>query len=240
MANVLLTPEWFYGYNIVLEVLFAVITFFVSFYAWKIYKISEERNIRLFSLAFTFIALSYVARALLNLIILLKLDDEICGVIKLQNIYLLNLFGTYIYSILFLIGLLLLAYIALKIYSLQTFILLFLLVFTSLYFTPFKTFMLYLLSLVLLGFIMVYYFSNYIKNRKPTTLLVLIAMIMLSVAYVCFIFAMNNALYYFMGHILEMIAYIVILVNLLMILRFGNKEKKISEKKIQKNGKKKR
>lgn len=245
MASVFLTPEWFYGYNIALELVFAAITFAVSFYAWKIYKVSEERNVRLFSLAFTFIFSSYIARALLNLVIYLKLEEQICGFIKLQNIYLLNLFGTYIYSILFLVGILLIAYTALKIYSFQTFVLLFLLVFTSLYFTPFKTFMLYLLTLVLLAFVVYYYFRNYLRNKKVTTMLVLIAMMILATGYLSFVFAMNNPIYYFIGHVLEMIAYIIILVNLMLILRPEKdiadiKSEKSKLTKKSKNGKKTR
>ncbi|HYD03305.1 MAG TPA: MASE3 domain-containing protein [Alphaproteobacteria bacterium] len=236
MGPLLLTPEWFYGYNIALELIFAIITFSVSFYAWKIYKITQERNLRLFSLAFTFVGLSYFARALLNLVVFLRLDDEVCLLMKIQDLYLLNLFGTYVYSILFLIGILLLAYVALKIYSLQTFILMFLLVFTSLYFTPFKTFMLYLLSTLLLGFIVVYYFRNYFNNKKMTTLLVLIAMILLFTAYVSYLLSTNNAWYYFIGHIMEMVAYLIILVNLVVVSRLG-RSKNLDRTK---NGKKKR
>jgi hypothetical protein len=41
----------------------------------------------------------------------------------------------------------------------------------------------------------------------------------------------NNALYYFIGHIMEMIAYLIVLVNLIIVLRIG---------RTTKNGKKKR
>jgi hypothetical protein len=232
MGNVFITPQWFFGYDILLEVLFAVITLLVSFYAWKIYKISGERNIKLFSLAFFFIAASYIVQSVLNFIMMARLDDDICGLIKLQDVYLLNLFGIYVHAILFLIGLLLLAYVALRIYSLQTFILLFLLVFSALYFSPYKTFLLYMLSAVLLGFIVYYYLRNYWATRKSTSLIVLIAMILLFIAYLQFIFAMDNSTYYVIGHILELIAYILVLVNLLFILRVGKQKQK------RKNGKK--
>ncbi len=215
-----------------LEVIFAVITLLVSFYAWKIFKITEERNVRLFSLAFLFIALSYITQSVLNFIILTRLDDDVCMLINLRDVYLLNLFGLYMHAILFLIGILLLAYVALKIHSFPTFVLMFFLIFTSLYFTPYKTFMLYLLSTVLLGFIVYYYLVNYWNNRKTTTLLVLISMILLFVAYLHFIFAMNNILYYIIGHILELLAYLIVFITLLIILRLG--------KQKQKNGKKTR
>jgi hypothetical protein len=222
MGNVFITPEWFFGYDVLLEVLFAVVTMLVSFYAWKIYKITDERNVRLFSVAFLFISLSYIAQSVLNFVIMAQLQDEVCQAINLQSVYLLNLFGIYVHSILFLIGLLLLTYIALKIYSLRTFVLLFILTFTSLYFSPHKTFMLYILSTTLLGFIVYYYIANYVNNKKPTTLLVTIAMATLLVGYIYFIFAITNPLYYVVGHFLEMLAYMLVLINLIIIIKAGN------------------
>jgi hypothetical protein len=235
MSNIFICPEWFFGYDILLEILFAVITMFVSFYAWKIYKMTDERNIKLLSLSFLFISLSYIAQSLLNFIILAELQDEVCGIINLQSVYLLNLFGIYVHAILFLIGLLLLTYVALKIYSPRTFVLLFMLVFTSLYFSPQKTFMLYLLSTTLLAFIVYYYIANYLNNRKPTTLLVTIAMITLFAGYIYFMFATENSFYYVVGHVLELLAYTLVLGDFIMILNAGRRTKQ-----RLKNGKKTR
>jgi hypothetical protein len=230
MAYVFVSPEWFFGYDVALELIFAVVTLLVCFYAWKSFKLTGERNIRLFSLAFFFISLSYIVQSMLNFIIMEQFDDKVISIVHLQNVYLLNLFGIYVHAILFLIGLLLLTYIALKIYSFQTFVLLSMLVFTSLYFSPFKTFMLYLLSTVLLGFIVYYYLNNYWNNRKTTTLLVAVAMISLFVGYLFFIFAMDDSFYYVLGHILELAAYVMVLVNLLIISRFRGQKLKNGKK----------
>jgi len=234
MSNIFVTPQWFYGYDVALELVFAVVTILVSFFAWKIFKVTGERNIRLFSLAFLFIALSYIVQSILNFVIMDRLDDNISTLINLQSVYLLNLFGIYMHSILFLIGILLLTYVALKIYSFQTFVLLFILVFTSLYFTIHKTFMLYLLSTILLGFIVYYYLTNYWENRKPTSLLVLSSMVSLFIAYLFFIFAMDdNMLYYIIGHILELTAYLLVFVTLWIILKLGKQKQKKNGKKAR-------
>jgi len=230
MGNIFITPQWFFGYDVVLELLFAVITLLVSYYAWKIYKVSEERNLRLFSMAFLFIALSYIIQSILNFVILERLDDDIAGMINIQSVYLLNLFGIYMHAILFLVGLLILTYVALKIYSLRTFVLLILLVFSALYFSPYKTFLLFFISTLLLGFIVYYYLTNYWNNRKATTLLVLIAMILLFIGYIHFIFATENSMYYVIGHFMELAAYILVLINLLIILRVGKHKHKNGKK----------
>jgi len=230
MASLFVEPSWFFGYDIVLELLFVIIAGLVSYYAWKIYKVTGERNLKLFSLAFLFIMLSYVIQSVMNFIILAKFDDDMTLLMNLRSVYFFNLFAIYAQAILFLIGLLLLAYIALKIFSLQTFVLLFILVFTSLFFSPYKTFMLYLLSTVLLAFIVYYYLNNYWNNRKASTLMVLIAMICLFVSNLSFIFATDEASYYVVGHILELTAYVLVLVNLLVIIRFGRQKLKNGKK----------
>jgi hypothetical protein len=235
MGNIFITPKWFYGYDVVLEVLFAVITLLVSFYAWRMYKVSGERNLRLFSMAFLFIAISYIFQSILNFLIMEQFDDDLAGMINLNSVYLLNLFGIYIHAVLFLVGLLLLTYVALRIYSLRTFVLISLLVFTSLYFSPYKTFMLFFTSSLLLGFIVYYYLMNYWASRKATALLVLIAMILLFVGYIHFIFATDNPNYYVVGHLLEFVAYILVLINLLIISKAGKETKGLQRRK---NGKK--
>lgn len=230
MGYIFVTPDWFFGYDIALELLFVIIAGLVSFYAWKIFKVTGERNLKLFSLAFLFIAFSYVVQSVLNILVLAKFDDDVAFFMNLRSVYLFSLFAIYLQAILFLIGLLLLAYIALKIFSLQTFVLLFILVFTSLYFSPYKTFMLYLLSTVLLGFIVYYYLNNYWNNRKATTLMVLIAMIFLFVSNLSFIFATDIDSYYVVGHLLELAAYVLVLTNLLVILRVGKQKHKNGKK----------
>jgi hypothetical protein len=230
MAYIFTSPQWFFGYDVILELAFAVITLLVCYYAWKIYKITGERNIRLFSIAFLFISLSYIIQTILNFIVMEQLDEGITEFINLNSVYLLNLFGIYMHSILFIFGLLLLAYIALKIYSLRTFVLLLILVFTTLYFSLYKTFMLYLLSTVLLGFIVSYYLTNYWNNKKKTTFLVAVAMLVLFTSYVFFILGLSNPLYYVLAHILELSAYVLVLVNLLIILKLGKQKTKHGKK----------
>jgi hypothetical protein len=63
--------------------------------------------------------------------------------------------------------------------------------------------------------------------------LVAIAMLILFVGYLHFTFAIENPIYYVIGHGLELLAYILVLVNLTIILRAGRKQR-------CKNGKKAR
>jgi hypothetical protein len=56
-------------------------------------------------------------------------------------------------------------------------------------------------------------------------LLGLCAMILLFVGYMCFTLAISDPVYYVLGHVLELIAYSLVLINLTIILRVGSKKK---------------
>jgi hypothetical protein len=230
MGNIFITPEWFFGYDIFLETMFAVIALLVCFYSWRIYKITQENHLRLFSWAFLFIGLSYIVQSSLNFIMLSHLDEIVSGAINLQSVYHLNLFGIYLHSILFLLGLLLLAYISLKIDNIRAFALLILITFSTLYFSPYKTFTLYLLSTILLAFTSYYYLTTYWVNRKSTTLMIFFSMMLLFISNMSFILATDKASYYVIGHVLEFMAYILVLSNLLFILRIGKQKHKNGKK----------
>jgi hypothetical protein len=223
MAYMFVTPEWFFVYGIILEIFFAVITFFVSMYAYKIYKLTEERQLKIFSIAFLFIAVAYVVQAIMNILIYAKLDDDVANIVKLQAVYLFTLLGTYMHALLFITGLIILAYFTLKIKSVRTLILLIVLAILGVIFSTNKVFTFYVLASVLLLFTVIYYFNNYINNKKTNTLLVLIAMIFLFFATLHFMFAIQHEIYYVLGHILEFIGYLLILIDLILILQHGKK-----------------
>jgi hypothetical protein len=217
------TPAWFFVYGIILEIFFAVITFLVSIYAFKIYKLTEEKQNRLFGTAFLFIAVSYVILFIMNIIILARLDDEISALIKLQAVYLFTLLGTYAHALLFLIGLVILAYVTLRIKNARVLAMLLTITIISVAFSNNKVFMFYVMASVLLLFTVIHYFINYINNKKMSTLLVLVAMIFLLFGTLHFMFAVQHEIYYVLGHLLEFIAYSLILINLIVILKHGKK-----------------
>lgn len=225
MGYVFVSPAWFFVYGIIFEIIFAIITLIVSFYAFKVYKLTDQRQAKLFSTAFMFIALSYILQTILNLIILWKLDDMVVNIINLNNVALLNLFGLYAHALFFIVGLLILAYMHFKTDNIKILLLMVALVLASIFFTWTKLMLFYLLSSIVLVFIVINYFMNYVKNKTPNTLLVLIAMIFLLFGALHFLLAVDHEIYYVVGHALDFLAYMMILINLLIILNHGKKKR---------------
>lgn len=235
MANVFIVPNWFFGYDILIEAIFAIITAFVSFKSYKIYKLCKERVFKIFSLAFLFFALAYIVQLVFNLLILYDLNAKILSTISLSTISNLTFIELYIHGILFITGLLLLVYNSLRITDLKIFFLMFTILLISIFFSINKIFMIYVLSSLLLLYLVLFFGFAYFYNRKSSTLILTIAMSLLFIGVVHFIFAVNHGLFYVWGHFVELLAYGLIAVDLYLVLKHG-KEACSSAK----NGKKKR
>lgn len=219
MANIYLVPKWFFGYDVILELAFAVITLIVGIYAFKIYKLSGQGQSKLFGIAFLFISVSYFIQSFLNFAIISKIDENICAALKINSVNVLNSIGLYAYALFFITGLLTLAYMTLGVKSAKIYSLSIIIIILSLLFTPNELYLFYFLSSVLLAYIFAHYFVNYLNNKKLNTLLVLIAFAFLLFGNIHFIFSVNHSMYYVIGHFLELIAYMLILVNLVLVVK---------------------
>ncbi len=218
MANFMIIPTWFLGYNIILEAVFALITLIVSRYAFKLYKLSEQRQLMLFGMAFLSISISYFIQSLLNFAILFNLTEDICHMVKANNLNSLNFIGVYTYVIFFTFGLMLLFFMTLRIKDAKIFSLIFLIVLSAIFLSANILFMFYLVSSIMLLSVCLHYLKNYLDKKQTKTLLVLIAFVFLLFGRVHFIFALNHGTYYVLGHVLELGAYGLILINLLRVL----------------------
>lgn len=219
MAHPYTLPSWFFGYNIGLELAFAIITLIVSFFAFKIYRLTDQRQSKLFGYSFLFISAAYFLESLLNFLIVSKLNDNISIFLKMQDVFVLNNAELFTHMLMFMMGLLTLTYMTLKTKNTRTFIILIAITILALIFSTNRLYLFYLIATVLLIFICIHYVQNYFKNKQTNTLLVLTAFLFLLFGHFHFIISVDHALFYIIGHFLELAAYLLILANLLLVLR---------------------
>ena len=226
MVNVFLVPRWFYGYDIFFELIFAIITLIVSYYSYKMYKLTNESQLRLFSISFLFFSAYYFIQSFLNLGILEQINNKAISMFNLMNINFFNTFGIFLQAIFFTIGLVTLLYMTLDLDSKKIYLLLLLITLPLLFFSSNGLLLFYLLASILLVFIALFYFKNYTEKKSINSLLVFIAFDFLLFGQIHFIFSVNHAIYYVIGHFLELTAYIMILINLILISKNGQKKRK--------------
>ena len=114
MVLISFAPSWFYGYDIALELLFAVVSLIVAALAFKIYKKTAQKNVGLFGLSFTFVGTSYIIQSILNFLILSEINQNICTAIKIESVNVFNQFGLLVHILFMTIGLCILTYITFK------------------------------------------------------------------------------------------------------------------------------
>jgi hypothetical protein len=224
MVNIYTIPSWFFGYDIVLELLFALVTLFVALYAWRVYRISKEREFGLMGVAFTFISLSFFAWSIINMFMVEELN-EATRVLVLHSITLLSVIGVYSHILLFMCGLITLFFMTVKNGDDRMYALTIILSILGILFAMSKTMAVYTFSSIILAFITYYYAKNYVKNKNFTTFTIMSAFVLLLSASLLMLFD-GLPYVYVICHIFEFVSFSAILIALISILKNGRQEKK--------------
>ena len=68
MASFVFYPEWFLGIDHVFELISMIVGFLLSFFAYKAYRLTDQRNYKFFSAAFGLIGVSFIFKILSTLV----------------------------------------------------------------------------------------------------------------------------------------------------------------------------
>lgn len=218
MALLYLVPKWFFGFDVFLELVFALVTLGVSLYSFRIYYLSGQRECKVFGAGFLLISFAYLVWSGLNLFIASRFAD---GARKLsfEQITHLGSLGVYAYVLFFIWGIATLAYMTLGTRKQMTYVLIATLSALAIVFSAYKALAFYFVSSFLLLFVVMYYVQVYRQTRRNSNFFVLIAFVLLFLGTVDFIFAALNNLHYVIGHILYLVGYGFILISFISSLR---------------------
>jgi hypothetical protein len=212
-----LVSESFLRIDILFSLIFAISTMFVSIFAHKLYKLTEQKHLKLFSLAFLSFSLTYIIQSILSLVLQFQISDHIDRFGRLHIPFTFKLISIYAHVILFMIGLILLTYMTLKTNNSRVLALLLSLTIVPIILTPTALSTFHILSSILLLFIILFYYNNYRKYSDIKTGLPLLAFIFLFIGHIQFVIALHYGLFFIIGRILELIAYICILITLILL-----------------------
>ncbi len=225
MIEYVFSPKWFYGVDIVFEIFSLVIAFLVSRYGYKLYKISNEKKHKYFSVFFFLIGISFIFKIVTNFDIYY---------VDVNSVRILNTMFYYttshISEILFIVG-----------FSVFRFLMLFSF-FGLLYITWKKNRSVFLLGLyfiavitmfshnvyyifhitmvVILSMLFYYYYNNYKKHRKiRETFLIMVSFFVLVLSQLSFAAITLSTIMYVIGEILQLIGYGILLYNYILVTR---------------------
>lgn len=219
MMNYAIVPHWFSGYNSLFEMIFFIVTFMVGIYALRIYTLSSLRDSKLFGISFLMLSGAYLIQSTLNFAASYSMSVGACHNSSLFSMHSLSALGIYLNVILFTAGLVTLAYMALRIKNFAAYSFFLAATLVVILFSSNILYIFFAVSSILLVYILFYYMRNYLKTRKKTQLIVFVAFLFLLFAKIHFIFSLDHGSFYVAGHILEFIAYALIFVSLIAIIR---------------------
>jgi hypothetical protein len=219
VIDISLLPASFCGYAAFFNIIFVIITALVSATALTIYKLTKQQAAKLLSIAFGLIAVSYVALLLLNLSVFTELNNAICTIIGIPESNTLFGLEMYAHAILYLLGIGTLVYMTLHIKKMPVFLLLIITVIFGIMGAENPLFMFHLLAALLLIYVVIFYGIRYSKKPNLSSLILIITFTLLCLSNILFLFPMSYENFYIYSHVLALAAYIIILIDLLIMHR---------------------
>ena len=219
-----LIPGWFVGLNILLKIILLIFTGVIAYYSLKIYRLSNQKELKFFGLAFSFLSISYFITVWIN-IFFLSIAGSNIRALDIDDIIGIKNLAVALYILFYMLSFITLFYITLKSKNLKIYALLIFLSIIAITFSYDKSLMLYLIPSIFLILVTYYYITQYLASKNKNTLLVSIAMAVLLVSNLCMISIPNCILpsRYVFSAFLEIIAYSLIVFSLFKILKNGKK-----------------
>lgn len=217
-------PSWFILSSVILEAIFSIATLSVALYSLKIYLISKQKETKLFSMGFFLISLSYIMWLILNLSALIEIN-ETREVLEITNAWSMITMGAYLHIVLFILGLVILVYSISKIERLSILALIMALSVVPVIRNNYTSEAFYATSSILILFILIYYLKESKVRKNRHLLLMAVSFAFLLISTIELMFTSLNYLNYVLAHILMLISYLLILINLGLSLKHGKKKK---------------
>lgn len=205
-------PTWFVGFNLAFQIIFALITTTISFTAYKAYQFLGIHRVKYLSMGFGFMAIAYVAN------IIAQASQVLGGSLLVAKI------GLYAYAFLFLAGIMMLIFAYLKIDDLAVRSVLFILVLgvTALFSTPRgfrQDLMYYIITSVLLLFIVWQLLQKYKESVRITTFFVIVGFTLLTLGQLLLVFIVFSEIFFAASALMTLIGFLSIAASRFMLMR---------------------
>ena len=229
MFHLIYNPRWFFGKDIYVDLVSVIVLFMIAFFSYRYYGLSKRKKYAIFSTSFLLMAVSFIFKIVTNFTLYhQKLETKTFGLITytystLQQSDILFQLGFLFHRLLMLFGLYLLYSIYAKPKKGTSFLIFYLIVVSTIFMRS-AYFIFHLSSLILLILISLYYIKNYKKSYNNKLLFTSFLTIILS--QLLFMFIKFDLTLYIVAEFVQLLAYIVLLITIIRVLKDGKKRKK--------------
>jgi len=209
-------PSWFLPYSIIFWIASSFVTLLISAWSYKIYKLSKQDKHFYFALGFGFISLGYVAIAVSNILLIGPVSTFVRKLFQIFD------FGFLTYIILIFMGYLALSIVTLEIHMKKAIALIASLLLLLVIFSYQYTIKFHMVSFVMLFFLAMQFYQNYLKKRSFNSGLVFTSFYLMTIAQPLFILGI---IYYAIcgiaAHLLQIVAYMLLLWVFVRVVKNG-------------------
>lgn len=230
MIQILYTPKWFNGHDILIEMIGVFVLLLISFFSYKYYKLNKSKNNLYFSISFLLMSIGLMFKILSNFSIY-YITSEVANIgfveITYQSLTSVNtlfFIGFFLYRLITLLGLYLLYLIYSEKESTSTKILILFLLISSTYFTQAMYYVFHMTCLILLLLITNRYYLNYLKNKIFSAKLLFISFLMITLSHLLFIFVLPFPLIYVFAELIHLFGFIGLLMTFILVVKNGKKK----------------
>ncbi|NOX71735.1 MAG: hypothetical protein GXO64_03495 [Candidatus Micrarchaeota archaeon] len=225
MLRLIFSPKWFYGIDIAFEVVSIIVALLISFYSYKLYKVSRKKEHKYFFIFFLMIAASFVFKIMTNFDLYFEvLKTMHIGSIHIQYIQktissVYRFGGLFMYRLLtalFAYGLYMLAYKKRD----RKDIFIFVYFITILAFMSYYGYFLFHLTLIIIMmFVSAYYWKNWHRHRSLNSKFVSSGFILLTASHIVFALVQLELTLYVVAESLQLGGFILLLLAFLSVIR---------------------
>jgi len=230
MVKIVLTPEWFIGKDLIIEVFTLLVLIIFAFIAYRYYNLNKNRRVLYLGSGFGLIGLAQLATILTKLVLYYDLGPSRAigeAIITSQIVSSVDFFyyaGFFFYHFFTLLGLYILYRLPREKKSIADYMVVVYFIVISIFSGDEFFFFFHLTALFLLILIIENYVRIYKENKFYNTKILVMAFSILALSQLIFILSTVDALFV-LGNIVELISYTLFLALIIRIWKYG-KEKK--------------
>src|SRR3989344_2054983 len=227
--KIVFTPEWFLGSDVSIEIFSFVILILISILAFKNYKLSEKKSTLHLGLGFLLIALAELASIAAKFPIyydfgvVQNIGSAVVNYDIVRTVDVFYYICFFFSRFLTLLGLYVLYKLPLEKISGEFFLFFYFITLISIMSQSFY-YIYNFTALIIIIFIINKYYKIYLKEKAGNTKILVLAFAILGLAQVVFLFS-KLAFIYAVGQMIQLIAYIALLMLIIRIVQDGKKEK---------------
>ncbi len=215
MVELFIGPRWFLGIDTLFELISIIVSFLISLFAYKIYKLASQKKYLNFSLAFFLIAIGLFFKIISNFVVFYKtVEKTFYGLFTVTYTYSfnsINLISLFLFRFLTLTAFLMILANILKIKDKRIITLMLFFTVIATIFSNYAYFVFHLTLALILGFISFYYFKNTKIKRSRSAFMVMFSFLALFLSQILFVFFALDHGFYAFGEILQLVGFLFLL-----------------------------